>query len=128
MLAIVTFDCNTSKQTLSKQLTISPINIEDIVPIYMDTTYSFRERAADLVSRMTIEEKQSQLINTMPAIPRLGINAYQVWGEALHGIASFFKPIAATSFPNSVALGAAWDPELAQKETNLLTKLFEEKL
>lgn len=121
MLALVTFDCNTSKQSLSKQSTVSESSITDIVPIYMDSIYSFEERAADLVSRMTIEEKQSQLINTMPAIPRLGINAYQVWGEALHGIASFFKPIAATSFPNSVALGAAWDPELAQKETNAIS-------
>ena len=43
-------------------------------PIYLNTAYSFKERAADLVSRMTLEEKQSQLGNTMPPIPRLGIN------------------------------------------------------
>ena len=55
-------------------------------PIYLNTAYSFRERATDLVSRMTPEEKQSQLGNTMPPIPRLGINHYDVWGEALHGI------------------------------------------
>ena len=42
-------------------------------PIYLNTAYSFRERAADLVSRMTPEEKQSQLGNTMPPIPRLGL-------------------------------------------------------
>jgi beta-glucosidase-like glycosyl hydrolase/regulation of enolase protein 1 (concanavalin A-like superfamily) len=93
---------------------------EEIVPIYLDTSYSFEERAADLVSRLTLEEKQSQLVNTMPAIPRLGINAYQVWGEALHGIASFFHPMPATSFPNSVALGASWDPELAERETRAI--------
>ena len=121
MLAIITFDCNTSKQPLSKHSKIAETSLQDIVPIYMDTTYSFEERATDLVSRMTLEEKQSQLINTMPAIPRLAINAYQVWGEALHGITSFFKPISATSFPNSVALGAAWDPELAQKETSAIS-------
>ena len=120
-LALIAFDCNTSKHPTSAHSTTSKIAINDIIPIYLDTAYSFEERAADLVSRMTLEEKQSQLINTMPAIPRLGINAYQVWGEALHGIASFFKPIAATSFPNSVALGAAWDPELAQKETSAIS-------
>ena len=55
-------------------------------PIYLNTSYSFKERAADLVSRMTPEEKQSQLGNTLPPIPRLGINPYDFWGEALHGI------------------------------------------
>lgn len=95
--------------------------LEGPVPIYLDTSYSFEERAADLISRMTLEEKQSQLINTMPAIPRLGINAYQVWGEALHGIASFFHPMPATSFPNSVALGASWDPDLAERETRAIS-------
>ncbi len=55
-------------------------------PIYLNTAYSFKERAADLVSRMTLEEKQSQLGNTMSPIPRLGVNKYDVWGEALHGI------------------------------------------
>ena len=43
------------------------------VPIYMNTSYSFEERAADLVSRLTIEEKQSLLGNNMAAVPRLGI-------------------------------------------------------
>lgn len=93
---------------------------EELTPIYLDTSYSFKERAADLISRMTLEEKQSQLVNTMPGIPRLGIHAYQVWGEALHGVASFFHPMPATSFPNSVALGASWDPELAEKETRAI--------
>ena len=55
-------------------------------PIYLNTAYSFKERAADLVSKMTPEEKQSQLGNTMPPVPRLGINHYDFWGEALHGI------------------------------------------
>ena len=55
-------------------------------PIYLNTSYSFRERAVDLVSRMTLDEKISQLGNTMPPIPRLGINHYDVWGEALHGV------------------------------------------
>jgi beta-glucosidase len=40
-------------------------------PIFLNTAYSFKERAADLISRMTPEEKQSQLGNTMPPIPRL---------------------------------------------------------
>ncbi len=87
-------------------------------PLYLDTSYSFEERAADLVSRLTIEEKQSLLGNTMAAVPRLGINTYYVWGEALHGVVPMFNPYAgkATSFPGSAALSASWDPELMEKE------------
>ncbi len=92
-------------------------------PIYLNTSYSFKERAADLVSRMTLEEKQSQLGNTMAPIPRLGVNAYDVWGEALHGIMgrTFISGRTATSFPNSVAVGSTWDPELIKRETSVIS-------
>jgi beta-glucosidase-like glycosyl hydrolase len=91
-------------------------------PIYLNTAYSFKERAADLVSRMTPEEKQSQLGNTMPPIPRLEINKYDVWGEALHGIMgrNNNSGMTATSFPNSVAVGSTWDPELIKRETSVI--------
>jgi beta-glucosidase len=92
-------------------------------PIYLNTAYSFEERAADLVSRMTPEEKQSQFGNTMPAIPRLGVNSYNFWGEALHGIMgrNNNSGMTATSFPNSVAAGATWDPELIKRETEVIS-------
>ncbi len=92
-------------------------------PIYLNTAYSFEERAADLVSRMTAEEKQSQLGNTMPPIPRLGVGAYNVWGEALHGIMgrNNNSGMTATSFPNSVAVGSTWDPELIKRETEVIS-------
>ncbi len=91
-------------------------------PIYLNTSYSFKERAADLVSRMTPEEKQSQLGNTMPPIPRLGINKYDVWGEALHGIMgrNNNSGMTATSFPNSVAIGCTWDPALIKREASVI--------
>lgn len=91
-------------------------------PIYLNTAYSFKERAVDLVSRMTLEEKQSLLGNTMPAIPRLGVNKYDIWGEALHGIMGRNNNSGktATSFPNSVAVGSTWDPELIMKETSVV--------
>ena len=91
-------------------------------PIYLNTAYSFKERAADLVSRMTLEEKQSQLGNTMPPIPRLGVNKYDVWGEALHGIMgrNNNSGMTATSFPNSIAVGSTWDPSLIQRETKVV--------
>jgi beta-glucosidase len=92
-------------------------------PIYLNTSFSFEERAADLVSRMTLEEKQSQLGNTMSPIPRLGVNKYDVWGEALHGVMgrNNNSGMTATSFPNSVAAGCTWDPELIKRETSVIS-------
>lgn len=103
-----------------QEATQSPSDPDPGKLLFLDTSYSFEERAADLVSRMTPEEKQSQLGNAMLAVPRLGINAYSVWGEALHGVVSSFitrewPPKPTTSFPNSVALGASWDPTLVEK-------------
>jgi beta-glucosidase len=101
----------------------NPGSVNTKMPIYLNTSYSFKERAADLVSRMTPEEKQSQLGNTMPPIPRLGVNYYDVWGEALHGVMgrNLNSGMTATSFPNSVALGAAWDPQLMKRETSVIS-------
>jgi beta-glucosidase len=98
--------------------------------IYKDTTgkYSFAERAADLVSRMTAMEKASQVIGSMSsAIPRLGVAQYQWWNEALHGFAVSggsggvgVTPYPAltdgTSYPLSNALASTWDPELYYEE------------
>ncbi len=93
-------------------------------PIYLNTAYSFEERAADLVSRLTLEEKQSLLGNNMAAVPRLGINSYNVWGEALHGVVGMFNSSAgaATSFPSSASLGSAWDPDLMERETSVIAE------
>lgn len=78
-------------------------------PIYLDLNRSFRERAADLVSRMTLEEKVSQMGNVAPAIPRLGVPAYDWWNEALHGVA---RAGAATVFPQAIGMAATFDPKL----------------
>jgi beta-glucosidase len=95
------------------------------IPIYLNTSYSFEERSADLVSRLTLEEKQSLLGNNMAAIPRFGIKAYNVWSEALHGVLTSANSgvglAAPTSFPNSVALGSAWDPSLMQREASAIS-------
>ncbi len=71
-----------------------------------------RERARELVSRMTIEERASQLRYDAPAIERLGIPAYNWWGEALHGVA---RAGTATSFPQAIGMAATFDTELIQK-------------
>jgi len=105
---------------ISANKTGGPAGMISKNPIYLNTSYSFEERAADLVSRFTLEEKESLLGNNMAAVPRLGIKAYNVWSEALHGVLTFANPSAGlaapTSFPNSVAIGSAWDPALIQRE------------
>ena len=65
--------------------------------------------ARELVSKMTLEEKASQLRYDAPAIPRLGIPAYNWWNEALHGVA---RAGVATSFPQAVGMAAAFDDSL----------------
>ncbi len=69
----------------------------------------FDRRAADLVKRMTLEEKVSQMMNDSVAIPRLGIPAYNWWNECLHGVARAGK---ATVFPETIGLAATWDSDL----------------
>ena len=57
-------------------------------PAYLNTSLSAEQRAADLVHRMTVEEKVSQLVNQSRAIPRLNVPDYDWWSEALHGVAN----------------------------------------
>jgi beta-glucosidase len=74
--------------------------------IYNDVSCDFESRAADLVNQMTLEEKISQLGNTAPAIPRLGIDAYDWWNECLHGVA---RAGVATVFPQAIGMAATFD-------------------
>jgi len=79
-----------------------------------DTSLSFEERAADLVSRMTRAEKIAVLQastnnNGTGAVPTLGVRSYRWWNEALHGIA---RDGMATSFPSPLNMGATWNPDL----------------
>lgn len=67
----------------------------------------FDKRVDDLVSRLTLEEKVAQMLNATPAIPRLGIPAYEWWNEVLHGVAR--TPYNVTSYPQAIAMAATWD-------------------
>jgi len=102
-------------------------------PIYLDTRYSFAERAADLVSRMTLSEKVQQLhTNNAPAIPRLGVQQYTYWSEGQHGLNRLGADVAeggqgavddvgATSFPVNFASTMSWDPSLVYQETTAIS-------
>jgi beta-glucosidase len=79
---------------------------------YLDPKLPIEQRVDDLISRMTLEEKVSQMMNAAPAIPRLGIPQYDWWNEALHGVA--FSGVA-TVFPQAIGLGATFDPQLVNR-------------
>jgi beta-glucosidase len=72
---------------------------------YMNPKLTPEERAADLVHRMTLEEKGSQLVNQARAIPRLKVPAYDWWSEALHGVVAD----GTTEFPEPIGLAATFD-------------------
>lgn len=106
---------------------------DNSTPVYLDTNYTFQERAADLVSRMTLEEEVLQLhTNHAPAILRLGVHQYFYWNEAQHGINALFGNLNngsnkreeaygsphATSFPVNFATTMTWDPKLIYEETS----------
>ncbi len=100
-------------------------------PIYLNTHYSNAERAADLVSRMTLAEKVAQLrTNSAPAIPRLGVQEYTYWNEGQHGLNTLFNDtnnggatggVHATSFPTNFASTMSWDPALTYAETTAIS-------
>jgi beta-glucosidase len=74
-------------------------------PAYLNPNLPAEQRAADLVHRMTLEEKASQLVNQARAIPRLGVEGYDWWSEALHGVAVD----GTTEFPEPIGLAATFD-------------------
>jgi len=79
------------------------------LPVYKNPNAPMEKRVDDLVARMTLEEKTAQLMSNAPAIPRLGVPAYNWWNEALHGVARAGR---ATVFPESIGLAATWDTDL----------------
>ena len=87
-------------------------------PLYRDASQTAQARAHDLVSRMTLDEKASQLEDWAPAIPRLGIPEYQTWSEALHGVANAGY---ATVFPQAIGLAATWDPKLLHSVGDIIS-------
>ena len=79
---------------------------------YQNPDLPAAQRADDLISRLTLEEKVSLMMDTSPAIPRLGIPQFQWWNEALHGVG---RNGYATVFPITMAMAASWDDALLHR-------------
>ncbi len=87
-------------------------------PGYLDASLSLDRRVEDLVGRMTLEEKISQMMDHAPAIPRLQVPEYNWWNEALHGVA---RAGLATVFPQAIGFAATWDDGLVQRMATVIS-------
>jgi beta-glucosidase len=85
---------------------------------YLNPDLSPDVRAKDLVSRMTLDQKVRQMQNAAPAIPELGVPAYDWWNEALHGVARAGQ---ATVFPQAIGLAATWDVDLVNRIADVIS-------
>ncbi len=85
---------------------------------YLDETLSFEERAQNLVSQMTLEEKVYQTLHSAPAIERLDVKSYNWWNEALHGVA---RAGTATVFPQAIGLAATFDEDILEEVADAIS-------
>lgn len=106
----------------SQQKTQQPADLANAP--FRNPALPIEQRVNDLVSRMTLEEKVSQMVHTAPAIPRLGVPQYNWWSEGLHGAA---REGYATVFPQAIGLAATFDPELLRKEADVIATEFRVK-
>ncbi|MFW5986242.1 MAG: glycoside hydrolase family 3 protein, partial [Halanaerobiales bacterium] len=85
--------------------------------IYLDSNHSLAERVDDLVSKLSLEEKISQMVYYSSAISRLGIPEYNWWNECLHGVA---RAGIATVFPQAIAMAASFNQDLLQEVASVI--------
>ena len=99
-------------------MTTAPTVQGQEVPPYLNADLPMETRINDLVSRMTLEEKVSQMTHTSKGIPRLGIPDYNWWNECLHGVARSAEKV--TVFPQPIGLAATFNPEELQKSADMI--------
>src|SRR3954462_11275859 len=108
-----------SRTSIALLIVAAPLNaLAAQRPAYLDESLSFEQRARDLVSRMTLEEKVAQMNDVAPAIPRLGVTEYNWWNEALHGVA---RSGLATVFPQAIGMAAMWDDSLMYRLATVIS-------
>jgi beta-glucosidase len=102
----------------SQTLTPDPNPTANSAPLYLDASADTDPRVRDLISRMTLEEKKSQLVSVAPAIPRLHVPAYNYWTEGLHGIG---MDGVATVFPQAIGYAATWNTALVHTMAGMIS-------
>lgn len=97
---------------------VSLLQAQTSKPVYLDVTKAREARVQDLLKRMTLQEKVSQMMNSNSAIPRLQIPEYNWWNESLHGVA---RSGVATVFPQAIGLSATFDDKLALRVSTAIS-------
>lgn len=116
MLSLIGCKDTKDSSTASSDLEKETSDLPDL-PFY-DTSLSMEERIADLISKLTLEEKALQMTHNTPAIERLSIPPYSYWNEALHGVG---RSGVATVFPQAIGLGATFDSDLALRVSTAIS-------
>ncbi len=124
LLLLALFSALSFAQDTNQQRNVSQVSPEIENAPFRNPSLPIEERVDDLVSRMTLEEKVSQMVHVAAAIPRLGIPEYNWWSEGLHGAA---REGYATVFPQAIGLAATFDPDLLHKEAAVIGTEFRAK-
>jgi beta-glucosidase len=103
---------------------LAPAQNSSEKPLYTDPSQSLEKRVGDLIAKMSLEEKVSQLGHTADAIPRLGVPEYNWWNEGLHGVA---RAGIATVFPQAIGLAATFDDTLIHQDADAISTEFRAK-
>jgi beta-glucosidase len=105
---------------VASSLLLLPIaaTCQQTTPLYKNPALPIEQRVNDLVSRMTLEEKISQMMNGAAAIDRLGVPDYEWWNEGLHGVA---RAGYATVFPQAIGLAATWNTDLMYQVADVIS-------
>ncbi|HEV2437781.1 MAG TPA: glycoside hydrolase family 3 C-terminal domain-containing protein [Verrucomicrobiae bacterium] len=108
-----------SASEMAEHFSAGAMRIPEITapPIWRDPSQPLPAREDDLIRRMSLAEKVAQLQNDAPAIPRLGLPAYNYWSEALHGVAANGV---ATVFPQAIGMASTWDSALIHQEAHVI--------
>jgi beta-glucosidase len=109
---------------ISATVLARPKSGKQAVPAYKNPDLPTAQRVDDLISRMTLEEKVSQLMHTAAAIPRLGVPEYNWWNEGLHGVA---RADYATVFPQAIGMAATFDERLLHQAAEVISTEFRAK-
>jgi beta-glucosidase len=107
------------KHLLAAFASLLMLSTQAQTPDYKNTSLSFETRAKDLVKRMTLEEKVSQMMNKSVAIDRLDVPAYNWWNEGLHGVGRSGMHV--TVFPQAIGLAATFDKEAMFKTADIVS-------
>ncbi|MGE5944506.1 MAG: glycoside hydrolase family 3 C-terminal domain-containing protein [Flavobacteriales bacterium] len=115
--SLIICSCNQKKSNNVEIINQESTKLYDSLPFY-NPSLTIDERVEDLISRLTLEEKISQMMNGTPAVDRLHIPPYDYWNEALHGVG---RTCAATIFPQAIGLGATFDADLAFRVSSAIS-------